>query len=178
MDSSTKPSLGCQLSYPREDSSNARKKKQESEGPEELRKKSRETSSLPQGPSQQFKDLRTQFKDSTTERTSRKRDREDTEEREHAKRLKLSPSGEDRSEDEGYVSGKRPDTETVSNCCSRDNCSLVTHDDSPEEDQENSNPRDLDGYKRFSSSREGTSDGSVTALTSCDRNSRTVFHSM
>ncbi|KAM3596946.1 uncharacterized protein V6R79_023209 [Siganus canaliculatus] len=163
--------------YPRGDSNNAGKRKWKSEGPEKPRKKHREISSLPQGPSQQFKDLRTQVKDSTTERTSRKREREDIKERKYAKRLKLSLSGEDRSSDEGYVSGKRPGTETVSNCCSRDNCSLVTHDDSSEEDQENSNPRDLDGYKRFSSSREGTSDGSVTALTSCDRNSRTVFRS-
>ncbi|KAM3608149.1 uncharacterized protein V6R79_020096 [Siganus canaliculatus] len=190
--------LCFQLTLPRKDSSdNARKRKWESEE-EELRKRSRETVNLSQGPSQQT------YQDSHTVKTNNKRKLEETEE--HIKRIKLSPRPEDKSED------LSSDSSSNSSCSSDDDrrslktdedlsrdspksvCFVISNKQSSsldnerhelsfsEEDEENSSTplntgkeKHTSGSKRFAAPCEGTSDGSVTALTSSDRNSRILF---
>ncbi|KAM3593850.1 uncharacterized protein V6R79_023350 [Siganus canaliculatus] len=156
------------------------------------------------------------YEDSNTVKTCCKRKREDTEERNHVKKIKLRSNQEDKPEDPSS-NEKWPGVNRVvvrltnssdSSCSSDDGrCSLGTVEDFSrdrqkslcfivsnssskpeleierhrlslsEEDEENSSTllnADTE-RQRFSTPREGTSDGSVTALTSNDRTNRIVF---
>ncbi|KAM3606892.1 uncharacterized protein V6R79_025192 [Siganus canaliculatus] len=144
MDPSAKAPLGPQLSDQRED---MRKRKRESEDPEEPRKRSRETIVFSQGPNQQV------LEDSNSVKRANKRTREDSEEDNCVKKIKLSPGQREDLDSAGKQCEGPIVISSSSSCFSKEKrCNCITIDDSPSDGQ-NAAVADPSGQQRVQSER-------------------------